>query len=109
MGSEDRGPGFGTGLLLGGVIGALVGVLLAPKPGEEIRSQVMEGTAGLRGMAEVVANEARDRLRDAIEEGKVVANRMMGSYLATHEPEPDLPEGLPSEAPGDNEGRPTPS
>ena len=60
MASDNSGPGFGTGLLLGGIIGALAGLLLAPKPGEETRAQVMEGTAGLRGMAEELADYLRE-------------------------------------------------
>ena len=76
MGSEHRGPGFGTGLLLGGIIGALAGLLLAPKPGEETRAQVMERTAGLRQKAEELTAEARERVREAVEEGRVIASRM---------------------------------
>ena len=79
MASEERGPGFGTGLILGGIIGALAGLLLAPRPGEETRAQVMERTAGLRQKAEELTAEARERVREAIEEGKVVASRMRGS------------------------------
>ena len=41
MGSEHSGPGFGTGLVLGGIIGALAGFLLAPRPGEETRFLAM--------------------------------------------------------------------
>jgi gas vesicle protein len=76
MANEERGPGFSTGLILGAIIGALAGLLLAPKPGEETRARVMERTAGLRQKAEELTAEARDLVRDAIEEGKVVASRM---------------------------------
>ena len=76
MGSENGGPGFCTGLVLGGIIGTLVGVLLAPRPGEETRAQVKERTAGLRQRAEELTAEARERVREAIEEGKVIASRM---------------------------------
>ena len=68
MASEERGPGFGTGLILGAIIGALAGFLLAPRPGEETRAQVMERTAGLRQKAEELTAEARDLVRGAIEE-----------------------------------------
>jgi len=76
MANEEREPGFSTGLILGAIIGALAGLLLAPKPGEETRARVMERTAGLRQKAEELTAEARDLVRDAIEEGKVVASRM---------------------------------
>lgn len=68
--------GFGTGLLLGAAIGALAGLLLAPKPGEETRAEMLERTAGLRERAEELAAETRERVREAIEEGRAVANRM---------------------------------
>ena len=77
MGSDHSGPGFGTGLALGALMGSLVALLLAPRPGEETRSQVMEKTAPLREKAEVLANEARERLKEAIEEGRIVASKIM--------------------------------
>ena len=72
----NGGPGFGTGLLLGAAIGTLAGLLLAPKPGEETRAQMLERTAGLRERAEELAAEARERVREAIDEGRAVASRM---------------------------------
>ena len=81
MGSDhSKGPGFGTGLALGALMGSLVALLLAPRPGEETRTQVMEKTAPLREKAEVLANEARERLKEAIEEGRIVASRIMAGH-----------------------------
>lgn len=76
MANEHSGPGFGTGLLLGSIIGALAGLMLAPKPGEETRHQVAQKTAGLRIKAEELAVEARDLVREIVEEGRVVAERI---------------------------------
>jgi len=84
MASENKGPGFGTGLILGGIIGALVGLLLAPRPGEETRAQVMESTAGLRHRAEELTAEARERLREVIEEGRAVASRIRPGQEGNH-------------------------
>ena len=72
----NGGQGFGTGLILGATIGALAGLLLAPRPGEETRAQMLERTAGLRERAEELAAEARERVREAIDEGKAVASRI---------------------------------
>jgi gas vesicle protein len=85
MANEEKGPGFGIGLILGGVIGALVGLLLAP---EETRTEVMDRTAGLRQKAEELTAEARDRVREVIEEGKVVASRMRGEKEVANPKEP---------------------
>ncbi len=76
MAGESRGPNFGTGLILGATIGALAGLFLAPRPGEETRAQMKERTAGLREKAEELAIEARERVREAIEEGKAVASKI---------------------------------
>ncbi|MFH1559862.1 MAG: YtxH domain-containing protein [Chloroflexota bacterium] len=76
MASDNSGSGFGTGLILGGIIGALAGLLLAPRLGEETRAQVMERTAELRHVAEELTAEARERLREAIEEGRTMVSRM---------------------------------
>ena len=76
MANENSGPGFGAGLILGGVIGALAGLIFAPKPGEDTLAQFKEKTEGLRERAEELAAEARERLRVVVEEGKAVAARM---------------------------------
>ena len=88
MGSEHRGPGFGTGLVLGAIIGALAGLILAPRPGEETRAQVMERTAGLRQKAEELTAEARERVREVIEEGRVIAGRMRTGRVEASPEEP---------------------
>ena len=69
MANENGGPGFGTGLILGGIIGALAGLILAPRPGEDTLAQFREKTEGLRERAEELAAEARVRLRGVVEEG----------------------------------------
>ena len=73
--------GFGTGLLLGGAIGLIAGLLLAPRPGEETRTQMVERTAGLRQRAEDMTSDVRERVkeavREALDEGRIVANRIM--------------------------------
>ena len=68
--SNGRGPGFSSGLLLGGIIGALIGLLSAPKPGEETRAQVRVKTAGLRQKAEELTSEARELILDVLQDGR---------------------------------------
>ena len=98
MTGDHRGPGFGTGLILGATIGALAGILLAPRPGEETRAQMKERTAGLRERAEELAVEARERVREAIEEGRAVAGRIK----LGHE------EGVGEDQSADNREQPVP-
>ncbi len=40
MATENNGPNFFTGLLLGTIIGAVLGLLFAPQPGEKTREQL---------------------------------------------------------------------
>src|SRR5436309_9375163 len=42
MSNESSGPGFLTGLIVGGLIGTAVGLLLAPKSGKETRQALRE-------------------------------------------------------------------
>ena len=101
MASES---GFGTGLVLGGAIGLLAGLLLAPKAGEQTRAEVLERTAGLRQRADDMTADFRERVRETVrevmDEGRVVANRINprreqeGEMAA--EPAPDGREESPA-------------
>jgi gas vesicle protein len=100
--------GFGTGLLLGGAVGIIAGLLLAPRPGEETRWKMVERTAGLRQRAEDMTADFRERMRETVrevmDEGRGVANRIMptreqeGEMAA--EPDPEGREETPPRRPG---------
>lgn len=57
----NGGGGFALGLLVGGVIGAAAGLLLAPKPGAETRSELMEMGETWRTRADSMAADMRSR------------------------------------------------
>ena len=40
MATDSSGPSFFTGLLMGGIIGAVLGLLFAPQSGEKTREQL---------------------------------------------------------------------
>ena len=86
--SNGRGPGFSSGLLLGGIIGALIGLLSAPKPGEETRAQVREKTAGLRQKAEELTSEARELILDVLQDGRGSKYRQTEDCLLYTSPSP---------------------
>ena len=70
--SGDSGFGsFVAGLVIGGLIGAAVGLLLAPESGEEMRVQV----------GDFVDERVRD-FGDAVNEGKAAADQARTSMLA---------------------------
>jgi gas vesicle protein len=69
---NDSGFGsFVAGLVIGGLIGAAVGLLLAPESGEDMRGQV----------GEFVDDRMRD-FGDAVSEGKVAAEQARTTMLA---------------------------
>ena len=57
----NGGGGFALGLVIGGVIGAAAGLLLAPKPGAETRSEIMEVGETWRARADSMAADMRSR------------------------------------------------
>ena len=53
---------FLSGVIIGGLMGATVGILLAPSSGEEVRSQLQERTMRLRDDIKAVAEARRAEL-----------------------------------------------
>jgi gas vesicle protein len=57
---------------LGGLIGAGVALLLAPKSGRETREKIKELTGEARGKAEEVIEQLKGKVTSAVEKGKGV-------------------------------------
>ena len=55
---------------VGGLVGAGVALLLAPKPGEETREKIKGLAEDLRGRAEDVIEEVKTKATSAMEKGK---------------------------------------
>ena len=68
--------------LVGLGVGALLGVLFAPKSGEETRDYLTKRADEGREFAQKKAKELRDRADDLIERGKDVAARKRDSIAA---------------------------
>ncbi|GAB4570531.1 MAG: hypothetical protein Kow0077_04840 [Anaerolineae bacterium] len=64
---------FETGLVLGGLIGAALGLWYAPRSGENTRKLVIEQGAGL--LASVERAILGERAEDALAEGKALAHQ----------------------------------
>ncbi len=54
---------FFTGLIAGAVVGAVAGLLLAPKSGKETRQIVVKRAGEVRGKAGQFATSVRERMR----------------------------------------------
>lgn len=59
---------FFTGFLVGGAIGAIAGILLAPKSGEETRALIAETTKDVTKRAEATVKEIQDKADDVVTE-----------------------------------------
>ncbi|MCL5961640.1 MAG: YtxH domain-containing protein [Chloroflexi bacterium] len=88
-----RGPGFLAGVVIGGIVGAGAALLFAPKAGEQMRRQLLEGrgewgtrledAASLaRATAESLVDVSRDvieqqrhRFKEAVEESREAAEQ----------------------------------
>jgi gas vesicle protein len=68
--------------LVGIGIGALVGILFAPKSGEETREYLSQKADEGREYAQRKAKELRERAEDLVERGKTVASRQKESLSA---------------------------
>jgi len=71
--------------LVGLGVGALVGVLFAPKSGEETREYLAKRADDGRDYAQRKARELRERAEDLLERGKEVASRQKESLSAAVE------------------------
>ncbi len=67
-----RGPGFFAGFLTGGIIGAALALMFAPRPGEETREILLEKSSELRTKAQELSAKAKESADDLLEIGKTV-------------------------------------
>ncbi len=65
-----------TNLLIGGMIGAAAGILLAPGPGEDTRSAVLDASSGLRDMVSSRAGDAMSKAGKLTKTQSKMANKL---------------------------------
>lgn len=74
MYDDRRGGGVFGAFLLGGLIGASLGLLFAPRSGRETREMLMEKGEGILDQGKDIYENGRERLVEAVESGKAVAD-----------------------------------
>ena len=67
---EDGGGSFLMGLLAGTVLGAGLGMLFAPKAGNELRNQLGESAGRIRTTANDAYQQATDKVSQMVDRGK---------------------------------------
>ena len=67
MTDKDGAPGFGTGFVMGAVIGLAIGFLYAPKPGEETRELAREKLDKVREKAAASLTKLEKTADDVME------------------------------------------
>jgi len=72
MSDEGRGLEFLAGVVLGGLVGAVAALLLAPQPGEETREQLREKSIELKERMIELSEEARKKAEELQAEGRTV-------------------------------------
>lgn len=98
MAKQRGGSDFLAGLFIGGMLGALIGLLMAPQSGEETRAQLAERGIELRDELQKQAgalqdkmpafvDEQRERIEEAIEKGKEAAAKKRQEILVQLETE----------------------
>jgi len=76
---EDGGGSFLMGLLAGTVLGAGLGMLFAPKAGNELRNQLGEQAGRLRSTANDTYQQATEKVSQIVDRGKEAYERARGS------------------------------
>lgn len=98
MARRGGGLEFLSGLFIGGMLGAVIGLLLAPQSGQETRAQLLERgielkdelqerAAELQEKVPTIVEEQRTRIQEAYEKGKAAAAKRRQEILGTLEAE----------------------
>lgn len=104
MADNDSGMAFVSGFLLGGLVGAAIGLLLAPKSGAETRAGIAEHSDEWRHRAEDIAGQissnitpAIDNLREQVAPAVDAVRGRMGMEQAVPPVEPETASAAGSE------------
>ncbi len=72
----ERNGGFGWGFLLGTVLGGVAGILLAPKPGKDLRSELKQKGTSAYGSAKDVTTDSWVKAKAILDEAQLRATEL---------------------------------
>ena len=105
MADNDSGIAFVSGFLLGGLVGAAIGLLLAPRSGAETRAGIAEHSDEWRHRAEDIAGQissnitpAIENLRDQVTPAVDAVREKMGMEVPAPPAEPEMASANGTEA-----------
>jgi len=78
MATENSGQSFFTGLLLGTIIGAVLGLLFAPQPGEKTREQLRSKADEFISLSKSAWEEGKEAASQKRDELKAKLDRARG-------------------------------
>lgn len=82
---EEGSGSFLMGLLAGTVLGAGLGMLFAPRPGSELRSQLSESAGRLRSTANETYHQASEKVTQMMDRGREAYDRARSSMTGGSE------------------------
>ena len=69
---------FFTGLLIGGVLGALAGIFFAPESGKKLRSDIKEKSSEFLKDVKEIYDDSSTKAKDIIEEAEGTGEKIAG-------------------------------
>lgn len=72
---ETGGGGFLIGLLCGTALGAAIGLMFAPKAGNEIRQRLYDSTGDIRRKAYETYDQASEQVNNMVSKGRQAVDR----------------------------------
>jgi gas vesicle protein len=75
--NNSSGKGLLIGLLAGGIVGAAIALLYAPKSGRELRKDIKDKTDDYIGEADRYIADAKHKAKDLINEGKKRSDKLI--------------------------------
>jgi len=95
---SDSGKAFLLGILVGGAIGALAGLLLAPRKGDEIRSLIAEKSTDYAEIAKTKATEFAETVQQNVGQAKAKSTEVFDKATEGVETVKDKAVNLANEA-----------
>jgi gas vesicle protein len=82
---EDHGGAFLMGLLAGTVLGAGLGMLFAPKAGNELRTQLADSANRLQRTAADTYQQASEKMNEVVSKGRDTVNEVVSKGRENYE------------------------